>query len=465
MPDEPQEIVIEPQPGPQDQFSECKADIAIFGGSAGPGKSWCLVFEGTRHHEVPGFTGAIFRRTSPELTGAGSVWEEAQQLYPVVGGRMREGRLDCRFPSGALIQFAHCQHEDDLRKHQSKAYCLICVDELTQFTERQFWFLLSRNRSTCGVKPYFRAATNPDKKSFLRKLVDWWIGSDGFPIPERSGVIRWLARVDEQIIWGDTKEELEEQIAKMVPDPRARPEPKSFTFIAAKLDDNPIMAEKDPGYRGRLMLMARVDRLRFEGGNWDVQEGARRFFRSEWFKYADNPPERAQRVRTWDLAGTQDGGAYTAGALWSRTGPGEFHVEHAVRGQLSPGDVEDLLKRTALVDGTSTMIGLWQDPGQAGKAQIAHLTKLLEGYTVVSKLAKESKEEYAKPVSSLVEHGHVTVVHGPWNQAWIDEHENFPEPGFKDWVDTSSLAILILTGTVAPSVGPGGGGEKKGWGV
>lgn len=454
-----EETQIRPHPGPQYQFSECSADIAIFGGAAGPGKSFMLVLEPTRHYEIPGFTAAVFRRTSPELTGAGSVWEEARKLYPALGGY--SSKLSWRFPSGALFQFAHCQYEDDLSKHQSKAYCYIAVDELTDFTERMFWFLLSRNRSTCGVKPYFRGATNPKKESFVRELVDWWIGPDGLPILERSGVVRWLARVDEKLIWGSTKKELEGKIASLVPVEQERPEPKSFTFIAAKLEDNPTMTEKDPGYAGRLQLLARVDRERFKNGNWDVTAGAGLLFKSQWFEIVNERPEKViARVRAWDKAGTEGGGAYTVGALWSLTSGGLFYVEHVIRRQLGPGGVEELIKRTAEVDGRSVEVALWQDPGQAGKADVNVFVRLLKGWNVTGTPAKKDKITYAKPVSAQAEHGYVKVVRGDWNQVWFDEHEDFPEGNYKDQVDTSSLAFFRLTSKLVPSVSPGSGGGR-----
>ena len=53
--------------------------------------------------------------------------------------------------------------------------------------------MLSSNRSTCGVKPYIRATTNPDTDSWVRQFIAWWIDEDsGYPIPSRSGKIRWF---------------------------------------------------------------------------------------------------------------------------------------------------------------------------------------------------------------------------------------------------------------------------------
>jgi hypothetical protein len=69
--------------------------------------------------------------------------------------------------------------------------------------------MVSRNRSTCGVRPYIRATCNPDADSWVAEFLTWWIDpASGLPIPERAGVLRYYVRVDEKIQWADKPEEL-----------------------------------------------------------------------------------------------------------------------------------------------------------------------------------------------------------------------------------------------------------------
>src|SRR4029077_9839556 len=81
-------------------------------------------------------------------------------------------------------QFSHLQLATSVYDWQGAQITLICFDELAHFTAHQFFYLLSRNRSTCGIKPYIRATCNPDADSWVAEFLAWWIDPEtGFPIP------------------------------------------------------------------------------------------------------------------------------------------------------------------------------------------------------------------------------------------------------------------------------------------
>lgn len=151
-----------------------------------------------------------------------------------------------------------------------------CFDELTTFTEYQFWFMLSRNRSLCGVRPYVRATCNPDADSWVGGLIAWWIDQDtGYPITERSGMVRWFVRVGANLIWADDPKELEGYVdpVKQQPIP-----PKSLTFIPAQVSDNKILMAGDPSYVANLMALPTVERERLLRGNWKIRWDGTDFF-------------------------------------------------------------------------------------------------------------------------------------------------------------------------------------------
>src|SRR5277367_3794114 len=96
---------IRPQAGAQERFLQSWADIAIYGGAAGGGKSFALLMEPLRHIPNKNFGGVIFRRTSPQITNEGALWDEAGKIYPLIHGEPRIGNLEYRFPSEASISF------------------------------------------------------------------------------------------------------------------------------------------------------------------------------------------------------------------------------------------------------------------------------------------------------------------------------------------------------------------------
>lgn len=449
--------VIRPQPGPQEAASASAADIVIYGGAAGGGKSWSLIFEAARYIRTPGYSAIIFRRTTKQVTGGGSIWDESQSLYPILGGVPREHRLDWKFGTGddepdATVEFGHLEHEKNKLDHQGKQYAGVFFDELTHFTETQFWYLQTRARTTCGVRPRVWGTCNPDPDSWVRTLIDWWIGDDGLAIPERSGVLRWFARLpDDSLQWGNTQAETHAEAAKQVPELRLE-DVKSLTFIPAGLDDNAILTDADPSYRATLMSMPRIERERLLGANWNTRAVAGMFFRRSYFEIVDHPPAKpVKRVRAWDLAATEPTKEnpdpdWTVGVLVSIDRDNVLYVEHVERLRKGPLGVERSVRNLAVTDGQKTHVAMWQDPGQAGKAQITHWKGLLLGYVLLVERAAKNKQEYAKPVSSTAEGGRIKVVRGPWNDAFLGAMEAFPPPkgGHDDDPDAMSLAHLKL---------------------
>src|SRR6516165_7277810 len=90
--------MISPQPGPQTEFLQTAADIGIYGGAAGGGKTVGLILEPLRYvGRVPNFTAVFFRRTTPQITNPGGLWDESQNLYPRVGGTAHLGAGEWRW--------------------------------------------------------------------------------------------------------------------------------------------------------------------------------------------------------------------------------------------------------------------------------------------------------------------------------------------------------------------------------
>ncbi len=153
-------------------------------------------------------------------------------------------------------------------------------------------------------------------------------------------------------------------------------------------------------------------------------------------------------VRGWDLAATKDGkAAYTVGLRMRRVKVDDkiaYYIEDVCRGQWTPHRVDQEIKECARNDGLDCKQDFPQDPGQAGKSQVAHFAGMLEGYNFAFSPESGSKEDRAKPFSSQVEAGSVYLVRAPWNGAFLAEAENFPNGRFKDQIDAASRAYAKL---------------------
>ncbi len=442
---------IRPQEGPQTQFLSTLADIAIYGGAAGGGKSFALLLEPLRHINNPRFGGVIFRRTTKQIRNEGGLWDEALGLYAPVGAEMKETTLECTFPSGMKVGFAHLEYEKNIYDWQGAQVPFIGFDELTHFTETQFFYLLSRNRSTSDVPGYVRATTNPDSRSWVKRLIQWWIDEQtGLAIPERSGVVRWFIRREDKIVWADSRQELIDEYGPEVL-------PKSLTFISAKLEDNKIFMQKDPSYKANLDALPRVERLRLKDGNWNVESAAGIYFHRSWFQVVDALPADARSIRYWDRASTEvtDANAsrdpdWTVGLKLLKDKHGIFYIADVARFRHSPLKVEQAVLNTARQDTVKTTVGIEQDPGSAGVADANNYMRLLAGFHVKTCKPTQDKITRALPVSAQCEAGNVKILRAKWNEDLFSELENFPDGAHDDQVDALSGAFnLFQTSNVA----------------
>jgi predicted phage terminase large subunit-like protein len=442
-------LEIRPQGGPQEAFLASRADIAIYGGAAGGGKTFGLLMEPLRHIRNQQFGSVYFRRTMPMITAEGGAWDTAHELYIPIGARFSSApQLVAGFRSGSKISFHQLQYEDTIHDWQSAQIALELFDELTQFSKRQFFYMLSRNRSTSGVHGYVRCATNPDPDSWVRTFISWWIDDDtGLPIKVRSGVLRWFVRIDDVIEWADTPMEL---LAKFGPDC----DPLSVTFIPSSVYDNKILLAKDPGYLSKLKALPRWEREQLLGGNWNARASAGMIFARTDFEIVDVAPEFTNSIRYWDRAATEVSEVspdpdWTAGVRIGKSNDGLFYITDVSRFRERPLGVKTAIKNTATQDGPRTAIGIEQDPGQAGVAEAGDLVRSLAGFNVKAYPATQKKTVRWKPLSAQVQAGNVKLVRGKWNDAFIDElsalTDNPKEYGHDDQADSAAGGFNALT--------------------
>lgn len=438
-------VEIRPHAGPQERFLASSADIAIFGGGAGGGKSFGLLIEPLRHATTNReFAAVLFRRTLTDAKKPGGTWDQTVRMYGQIGGRPRLDNLSWSWPSGGRVVIGHLEHETTVLDWQGAEVPLLLFDELTHFSRAQFFYLLSRNRSMCGVRPYVRATCNPDADSWVAEFIAWWIDQDtGYAIPERSGVIRWFIRKDDSLIWADSREELIEKHG-------ADALPKSVTFIPALLTDNPSLMAKDPGYLANLQALPAVERARLLGGNWKIRPAAGLYFQRSWCEVVDAIPAGLPAVRYWDLAATEktetNNPDWTVGLKMHGTrAGGVFYIVDVQRIRESPMGVETAIRNTAALDSKAVKLGLPQDPGQAGKAQAAYFVRQFAGYHVTTERESGDKVTRFGPFSSQAQAGNIKILRASWNSAFFDVLEAFPDATHDDDADACSGAFAMLT--------------------
>lgn len=180
-------------------------------------------------------------------------------------------------------------------------------------------------------------------------------------------------------------------------------------------------------------------------------------FKTDCIDVLDTAPAHAeaQIVRAWDLAATSPSESsdpdWTVGVKLTRNETGRFIVLDVVRVRGSPLEVLTAITEAARIDGNGVIIGLPQDPGQAGKAQVQYYTSQLVGYRTSSSPETGSKVTRASLVACQVEARNFAMVRANWNDAFLEELRDFPLGRKDDQVDALSRAFGMLTTAGAPA--------------
>lgn len=450
--------VYRPRSRPQEQFLSSKADITVYGGQRGGGKTYGLQLESSRWLHRSGFYGVMLRETLTQIKKPGGLWDEGYSFYASLDGQPNKSELSWKFPSGAKLAYGHLETNASVEAWRGAQVAFIGIDQLETIRAYAFWSILGSNRSMTGIRPYIRATCNPNPDSFLYDngqpsgLIQWWIDTDtGYARPERSGKVRFFVRDGDTMVWG-RREELAASYPRLMP--------ISVAFIPASVYDNAPLMARDPGYVGRLMALPLVERERMLGGNWKIREAAGTTLRSTWFRPSRTLPTRWRRLlRSWDLAGSvataqNPDPDWTAGVLMGLDEQGLYWILDVYRFRKSTGQVEEEIAKTARLDGRHVEIIIEQEGGSAGIGwPEAIIRNNLQGY--IAKRAKPggNKLTRARILGGLAEQGKIWTPDPAWIPAlWIpaffgelDSFTDGTQHAHDDMIDAASAAAIELS--------------------
>lgn len=278
-----QQEIIRPHPGGQTRFLSTSVFEVLFGGAAGPGKTFGLVLDalglqfketplGKYAIEVPEYRAVLFRRQTTQLA---DIIDECKTYYYdfsglYIAGRKGDPGVSFNFPKyyskgghvyktyteGARIFLCHLNEEKDKENHHGFEYQYVGFDELTQFLYSQYIYLFSRCRSTIpNLFPRMRSTSNPVGIGL------GWVKKRFYPHIEENKVRYFLA---------DPENEKNYRGVEVKPDePFAIPR----VYIPGKLKENLTLLKNDPGYAARIKAMGAKMSKALLDSDWNVLEG------------------------------------------------------------------------------------------------------------------------------------------------------------------------------------------------
>jgi hypothetical protein len=419
------------EPQPKQALAEKMSrsvDELLYGGAVGGGKTeWGVehvIGEMERH---AGNRGGIFRRVYPSLNRT-----VVPRLKMKLHGRAlwNGNEMTFTFPNGSVIELGALQHpgrgpEDpgDAMKYQGTEYGVIFFEEVTEFLEKQWEYMLTRLRAPVdGVRPHAIATTNP--------------GGVGHRWVKR----RWVSPPAEHVREGNMRPKPGRSWR-----PRAttdRPDPLVRAFVPATLEDNPKLLERDPNYERRLdQVSNRGLRQALRSGDWDAidtVEGA--LWTPEDLdggRVHEIPVTVARRGIALDPSDGDEGGDDFGVALGALGMDAVLYVEGSEGWSGTP---KQLARRSVQLyhdTGCDVMI---VEKNHGGKWVPALIRTIDPRVNIVTTWASEKKKTRAEPVASLFEHNRDRER--PYLARMV---------GFHDELEAELTNYTGLTGEVSPN--------------
>lgn len=268
------------------------------------------------------FRAMISRRSLGNQKAGGGFVEKFKQIFGADYIRVKESDSPrVSFPNGTFVDLTYLDDSNmDKLRERAKGweYDMIAIDELTEMSWETFSYVMTRNRGQSKTfTGKFFATMNPKRSHWTRIFLDWYIGYDGFIIPERDGCVRYFycnGPSVKDVVWGNSKREVYEK-CKIDIDRKLRAIGgnfdykvmiKSFVFYQGKLGANRKMLENNAGYLGSVAASGgKMAQALMEGNfNVDAEESENMPIPSQSARdvFTNDPAVNGERWITIDLA-------------------------------------------------------------------------------------------------------------------------------------------------------------------
>ena len=265
-----------PNPGPQTEAYKSKADVLLFGGSAGGGKSELLLGLAFTQHK----RSLIMRR---QYTDLGAIIERAIAINGTKEGFNGSPPPKLRTTDKRLVEFGAAAKLGDEEHRQGQAHSLLGFDEVAQFHEKQVRFLMGWVRSTdpderCRVVMTSNPPMSVEGQWIVSMFRPWL--DETHPRPAKPGELRWY------VTDHDGKDKEVDGPEPVVMEDGKINRPLSRTFIPGRLSDNPDLARTD--YQAKLDALPEPIRSAVRDGNFMAarEDHERQAIPTEWVRGA-----------------------------------------------------------------------------------------------------------------------------------------------------------------------------------
>lgn len=495
---------VRPQEGKQElalRLSQ-EVDFLLCGGSRYGGKTLLMTMMALQFQHDPFFRAIFFRRNQDQLTGAGSLYENAVEMYRLFNAEFRQKPLSATFPSGANCRWMHMGKSDSYMGHRGKAYSMIGFDEIDQFTQDEVTFLMTCLRSNAKMSSFCVGTCNPSK-TWVYPLVEWYLDEDGIPREDRCGAVRYFVVTDDgEFVFADDEEFFQENYKEClyVENPLTKEmiytPPKKFSFVFFTIFDNPIGLSRNPKYLSELNNQPEWKRARELYGNWKAEPQDAVYFERKWLlgehrekvKRLEQVPDSVIAMRGIDKAHSEPSDVnrdpdYTA---WSPKICKDKDGFYWLIGDYIPqlcdfqtkrnpdpplgrvrriaGARDQLILQQALHDGRECTVVLAKDNGagaQDFRSTVAMLTEnriKVQKDVSASNIAEKKLKDFL-PFCKACENGLVYIVENSFEPKSLDfilkELESFDgskstRKKHDDWVDAISLTFNAIAAAKRP---------------